>query len=56
MDWGGGVAGAVYKPVELMVPSLGLFRGDIPAKDQVTVAGDNPVTAAENCCVNPTPT
>jgi hypothetical protein len=44
--WAGGVAGAVYKPAALMVPSLGLFTGDIPSKDQVTVELDSPVTAA----------
>ncbi len=54
--WAGGVAGAVYKPVALMVPSFGLFMGAIPSSDQVTAEFDKPVTAAWNCWVNPTPT
>ena len=50
------VAGAVYKPAAVMDPSLGLFTGAMPSSAQVTVELGNPVTAALNCCVDPTPT
>jgi fumarate reductase subunit D len=53
--WAGGVAGAVYSPVAVIDPSLGLFV-PIPVTDHVTAVLGNPVTAAENCWVNPTPT
>ena len=44
--WDAMVAGAVYKPEELMVPVDGLI-------DQVTAVLPVFVTVAENCCVCP---
>ena len=43
-------AGAEYKPVEEMVPSLA-FPPEMPFTDQLTAVLPVPVTVAENCCV-----
>jgi hypothetical protein len=50
----GGVAGAVYNPVALILPIAG-FPALNPVNDHVTAVFVNPVTAALNCVVEFTP-